>query len=196
MKTLVLVLLVYCGSMFAQEPIRFRGAYVGESLSDFVDCSSHKPKVIKEGYKIYGKLCEGKPGAISRIKNRAVLSVALDGESFGFNESRLGSITIFVPDADWEQVRDDLTAKMGAPLKEVPQVYQNGFGAHWEYGQGFWQTDDLVAFAKVNVASLGGVAVNRPFSSVPQTEGIEIRIMGPEMAKRAKFLPSSGNTLD
>lgn len=52
-----------------------------------------------------------------------------------------------------------------------------------------------MVFAKVKVANVGGVAINRPFSNTPDTEGIEVRIIGPEMAKRAKLLPG-GNTLD
>jgi hypothetical protein len=195
MKKMVLLLLVCSPLLFAQDAIRFRGAYLGEPLSDFADCSSGKIKVIKQDYKAHGKICEGKPGVISRLKNKAFLGVVFEGESFTFSESRIVAITIFVPNEDWQKVRDDLTEKLGAPSKEVPQVYQNGFGAHWEYGQGFWQATDLVAFAKVKVANVGGVTINRPFSNTPQTEGIEVRIMGPEMAKRAKLLPG-GNTLD
>ena len=195
MKTL-LVLLVCCCPMFGQEPIRFRGAYVGEPLSDFADCSSGKPKVIKEGYKAYGKICNGKAGAISRLKNKAFLGVVFKGESFTFMESRIVAITIFVANENWQKVRDDLTEKLGAPSKEVPQVYQNGFGAHWEYGQGFWQAANLVVFAQVKVANVGGAAITRPFSNTPETEGIEIRIMGPEMAKRAKLLSTGPNSID
>jgi hypothetical protein len=194
MKKMVLVLLV--SFAFAQEPVKFRGAFVGEPLSDFVDCSSSKGKLLKEGYKSHGKLCEGKSGSISRLKNRALLGVTMDGEVFGFNESKVVAIMIFVPNDNWEKVRDDLTEKLGPPSKEMPQVYQNGFGAHWEYGQGFWQTANLVAFAKVKVANLGGVAINRPFSHTPETEGIEVTITDPEYAKKGKLLSASPNTMD
>lgn len=133
MKSSLLVLLVCCCPLFAQELIRFRGAYIGKPLSDFADCSSGKAKVVKDGYKAHGKICEGKAGAISRLKNKALLGVVFEGESFTFIDSRIAAITIFVSNQDWQKVRDDLTEKLGAPSGEVPQVYQNGFGAHWEY---------------------------------------------------------------
>jgi hypothetical protein len=141
-------------------------------------------------------LCEGKSGSISKLKNRAFLGVALDGEVFGFNESRVVTIVILVPNNDWEKVRDDVTEKLGPPSKEMPQVYQNGFGAHWEYGQGFWQTANLVAFAKIKVANLGGVAINRPFSNNPETEDIEVTIMDPEYAKHVNLSSTSPNSMD
>jgi hypothetical protein len=194
MKKMVLVLLVSIA--FAQEPVKFRGAFIGEPLSDFVDCSSHKGRPLKEGYKTHGKLCEGKSGSVSKLKNKAFMGVALDGEVFGFNESRVVTIMIYVANADWEKVRDDLSEKLGPPSREMPQVYQNGFGAHWEYGQGFWQSANLVAFAKVKVANLGGVAINKPFSNTPETEGIEVTITTPEYAKHSKLLSTSPNSMD
>ncbi len=198
MKKMVLLVLILLltGFVFGQEPIRFRGAYIGESLSDFVDCSSGKAKALKDGYKSHGKLCEKGMGSISRLKNRAILGVKEEGEVFGFNESKLIAIQIFVANEDWDQVRDDLTGKLGMPVKDIPQVYQNLFGARWEYGQGFWQSGEVLAFAHVKVAELGGRAINQPFTNNPETEGIEITITNLEVARHLRLLGPSRNTLD
>jgi hypothetical protein len=42
----VLVSLVSVAS--AQEPIKFRGAFIGEPVADFIDCSAGKGKLLKE----------------------------------------------------------------------------------------------------------------------------------------------------
>src|SRR5207245_6447790 len=34
------VMLIMLGCAFAQEPVKFRGAWIGQLLSDYVDCSS------------------------------------------------------------------------------------------------------------------------------------------------------------
>ena len=54
----------------------------------------------------------------------------------------------------------------------------------------------MVAFAKVKVANLGGVAINRPFSNTPETEGIEVTITNPEYAKKGKLLSAGPNSMD
>jgi hypothetical protein len=187
------LLVVLASVAFAEEPIKFRGAYVGEPLSDFVDCSSGKGKLLKEGYKSHGKLCEGKKGVIWRTKIRGFLNTKEDGDAFMFEGSKLFRIMIFIPNEDWEKVRYDITDKMGAPASEVPQTFQNGFGARWEYNQGFWSKGDTVVFAGIKVDSVAGQAITSPFSNQPSTRGIEVTITDAEHAK----LPSTtANSMD
>jgi hypothetical protein len=162
MKQLVLALLVIAAgcAAFAQqsEPIKFRGAYIGQPISDYADCASGKGKSLREGYKLHGKPCTGL-GSVFRTKMKHFMSSTMEGDGFAFENGKLFSITIYIPNEDWDKVRYDLTEKLGPPAKEVPQLYQNGFGARWEYEQGFWQKENLVAFAKIKVANIGGVAI-------------------------------------
>jgi len=171
----VLALLVIAAgcAAFAQqfEPIKLRGAYIGQPISDYADCASGKGKSLREGYKLHGKPCTGL-GSVFRTKMKHFMSSTMEGDGFAFENGKLFSITIYIPNEDWDKVRYDLTEKLGPPAKEVPQLYQNGFGARWEYEQGFWQKENLVAFAKIKVANIGGVAITH----VPETEGIEVTI--------------------
>jgi hypothetical protein len=199
--TLVVLFLLQCSFAQSGEPIKFRGAYIGEPLSDFVDCSHGKPKSIRDGYKTYGKLCERSTGTISRIKSkRAPLGgmlnpsqFKLDGETFGFIDGKLFTVIVYVPNDDWSKVKYDLTQKLGEPISQVPEVFQNAFGARWEYNQGFWQKADIVAFAGVDVETIGNRAELDPWSHAPMTHGIEVRITDSDHAK----LPSTtANSLD
>jgi hypothetical protein len=185
MKVLIAVTLL-CGFCFAQdEPIKFRGAYLGEPVTDFVDCSSSKGKLIKDGYKLHGHACESN-GIVSRIKVHGSFAKAAsrDGEELYFENQKLVRMKIYVPDDDWDKVRYDLSQKLGEPVSEPPQVYQNGFGARWEYGQGFWMKGDTVAYAGVKVGPVGGLNF---------THGIEISITD---STRAKVASSTPSTLD
>lgn len=190
MSKLFAVLLLLVPLTFAEEPIKFRGAYIGQPLSELVDCSSGKPKVLVDGFKTHGKLCEGK-GTISHIKGHARLMQAAteEGEMFFFEGQKLATIKIMIPNEDWDKVKYDLTQKLGEPLSDAPTVYQNGFGARWEYGKGFWVKGDTVAAAGVRVA--GGPA--NPFTHQQFTHGIEITIMS---AERAKLPSTTPNSLD
>lgn len=187
MKTpaLTLVLLLSGFALSQNEPIKFRGAYIGEPVAELVDCSSHKPKSLKDGYKVSGKVCEGKPGVVSRIKFSNLLSMREEGESFLFADKKLYRIVIFIPHDDWEKVKYDLTEKLGNPVSEIPDVYQNGFGARWEFSQGMWIKDDLVAVAgtKVDTAPVFG---NRPTS-----EGIQVSVTDKVHAKLPSTRPNS-----
>jgi len=173
------------------EPVKFRGAYIGEPLSEIVDCSG-KPHALKEGYKVHGKICEGQKGSVARVKGHTrILSgndPAEEGEVFLFDANRLLRIKIYVPDeSEWEKVKYDLTQKLGEPSKEAPQIYQNGFGAKWEYDQGFWVHGNTVAYAGVKVSRFG----HRLYSNAPATQGIEITITDAESAKLPSTQPNS-----
>ena len=186
-----IAILVFVASLaFAQEPVTFRGTYIGEPLSDFVDCSSGKAKSLREGYKPHGKLCEGK-GTVARIKMHGLMNPKGDGEIIFIEEQKVATIKILVPNEDWDKVKYDLTQKLGEPLSEIPTVYQNGFGARWEFDRGFWVKGDTVASAGVKVAHLGSQAVKNPFTGQIDTEGIEITIMSAERAKLPATRPSS-----
>lgn len=191
MKKMVLVVLV--SMAFAQEPVKFRGAFVGEPLSDFVDCSSSKAKKLKNEYRLHGNLCAGKRGVVFNTRTKGLLNPKTEGEAFWFDNSKLIRIQIFVPNDDWEKVRYDISGKMGEPVREVPQVFQNGFGARWEYDQGFWVKGNVVVYAGVKVLTIGGSAVANPLSNGAATSGIEVTVTDAEHAK----LPStSPNTMD
>lgn len=192
LRYLLPALLILSSVSFAQEPIKFRGAYIGESLGDFLDCSQSKPALLKDGYKVHGKLCEGKKGSIYRMRG-GMLSNREEGEIFMFENRALFRILISIPNDDWDKVRYDLTEKMGEPKSEIPTVYQNAFGAHWEYGKGFWEKNDTVAFAGVKVAHMGTQAINSPWTHQPQTEGIQITVTD---SAHAKLPESSANSLD
>ena len=96
-----------------------------------------------------------------------------------------------VPNEDWEKVRYDLSEKLGPPLEEVPQVFQNGFGARWEYERGFWNKGDVVAYAGVKVETLGHQAINNPFTNQPDLDGIEITVTDAQHAKLPQTRPNS-----
>ena len=177
------------------EPIKFRGAYLGQSLSDYVDCSAHKAKSLKDGYKVHGKVCEGKVGVVARLKMHTRVmgtlfsdkDAAFEGEEFFFDASKVTRIKIYIPDEnEWGKVRYDLIQKLGEPASEIPTVYQNAFGARWEYSQGFWVHGDTVAFAGIKTN-------NFTTRSRPATEGIELTITD---ATRAKLPETRASTLD
>jgi hypothetical protein len=173
-----------------QEPIRFRGAYVGQPLSELVDCSQKKPRVLIDGYKVHGKVCDGERGVIARLKghsrvlrgmvqslsdSHSYIGTSFEGEEFFLDKSRVVRIRIsFAEESQWEKVKYDLTQKLGPPSSEVPQVYQNGFGARWEYDQGFWVNGDIVAYAGVKTSGVGSHVI---------TEGIQLNITDTVTAK-------------
>lgn len=176
----------------AADPITFRGAYIGQPVSDFVDCSLRKPRPLKDGFKSHGNICEGKKGTVWRIKSHArILSgngTSEDGEIFLFEDRKVIRIKILIgEEAEWEKVKYDLTEKLGPPTSDVPQIYQNGFGARWEYDQGFWIHDSTVAYAGVKVSKY----VTRVFGNDPATEGIEINITDTDHAKLPSNRPST-----
>lgn len=174
------------------EPIKFRGAYLGEPLSDYVDCSSGKAKSLREGYKTHGKLCEGKSGMIARYKHSGFASSKRDAEIFSFEQSKLIQIQIVVPNDDWEKVRYDLVQKLGEPASEIPDVYQNGFGARYEFNRGFWSNGNVVVAAGIKVLNLWGEAIRSPSGQIA-TEGVEIKVMD---AQRAKLPSTRASTID
>ena len=108
-----------------------------------------------------------------------------------FENGKLFRITINIPNEDWNKVRFDLTEKLGEPAKELPQVFQNAFGARYEYEQGFWQKGEIVAFAKIKVAALGNQVIRNPFTNRPDTEGIEVTITDAIHAKLPDTPPST-----
>lgn len=173
------------------EPIRFRGAYVGQPISDYVDCSSRHPKALHEGWRTHGDICSGKRGYILHTKAKGIMSPKLEGESFVIENSKIATIKLFVPNDDWDKVRYDLTQKMGPPVSEVPDIYQNGFGARWEYSKGFWSNGDIVVAAGVKVDTFAGTAMTGPFNNTPRTMGIRITITDAEHAKLPSTLPST-----
>ena len=196
MKTAVVLPLLLISAALAQtdssslQPIKFRGAYIGEPVAELVDCSG-KPKALVDGYKVSGKVCDGGKGSVHRVKNRAKLGVREDGEIFFLESGKVVTIKVLVPNDDWDKVKYDLSQKLGEPSSEAPTVYQNGFGARWEYGKGFWVKDGIVAAAGVKVSHLGGQAINNPFTNQPDTQGIEITIMSAERAKVPNTTPNS-----
>jgi hypothetical protein len=183
------VLLFVAFGLFAagqDNVIKFRGVYIGESVTDLVDCSSNKPK--REGYKVHGKVCQQKGGLILHEKVHGFVNPKEEGERIKIEDGKVAVITIHVPNEDWEKVKYDLTEKLGEPISDAPQLYQNGFGARWEFDQGFWQKGALVAAAGVKV-----LPVHAVLSNGPATEGIQITIMS---AERAKLPSTTPNTLD
>lgn len=195
MKKLFAILLLFVPVAFAEDSIKFRGAYIGQPVSDWVDCSSRKAKSVVDGFKVHGKICEGGKGAISHLKGHQhfMAGPTEEGEIFFVENRKITTIKIMIPNNDWDKVKYDLTQKLGEPLSEAPTVYQNGFGARWEYGKGFWVKGNVVAAAGVKVAHLGNQAINGLGSNTPETEGIEITIMS---AERAKLPSAAPNSLD
>lgn len=171
----------------AADPITFRGAYIGQPVSDYVDCSSGKAKALKEGYRTRGKLCAGGHGIVFHTKMAGLFDPKDSGEWLESDNGKIIRIKIFIPkEDDWEKVRYDLTQKLGDPVSEVPDVYQNGLGARWEFNKGFWMKGDVVAFAGIKV-----MPIHRVFGSGPATSGIEITITDPVHAKLPSTTPST-----
>jgi hypothetical protein len=180
----------------SNEVIKFRGAYLGQPLSDYVDCSSGKPKPLEKGYRTHGDLCGGKKAYLFHTKSHGFWDPQTEGEFFIFENRSVTKITIEVPNNDWEKVRFDLSQKLGQPTSEAPQEYQNGFGAHWEFNQGFWRKGNVIAYAGMQVSTLGhcgGFAAALASSSQPCSEAIRIVITTPE---RAGTPDSKANSLD
>jgi hypothetical protein len=176
----------------SQSPIKFRGAYIGQSLADYVDCSGDKPRKLKDSYRLHGSLCSGGKGTVFATKTKGLMNPKTNGEMFFFENLKLVEIKIYIADDEWEKVKYDLTEKLGPPSTEQPQVFQNGFGARWEFEQAVWQKDNLVALARVRVITMAGHAVPRsPFSGPgPQTEGVEIVITDAARANVPSTRPS------
>jgi hypothetical protein len=196
MKLLLFALLAAIA--FAQDqpakdqPIKFRGAYIGEPVSDFVDCSTKKPTSSKEGFKVHGKPCDGRKGMIRHVKVHGMLNPKDNGEIFYIENQKVAEIKVLIGNDDWDKIRYDLTEKLGNPLSEAPEVYQNGFGARWEFNQGFWVKGDIVAAAGIKVLTTpGGSPVREPWSDRIATQGIEVRIMSAERAKLPNTQPNS-----
>jgi hypothetical protein len=185
------ILLLCVPICLAQNEPAFRGGFIGQPLSDYADCSSRKPKSIREGYKAYGK-CDGKV-AITRTHARSFMDPDPVGETFRFENQKLVEILIYIKNEDWEKTKYDLTQKLGQPRSEIPQIYQNGFGARWEFPQGFWSDGRIVAAARVKVDEFAGVANHKFFSNEIATKGIEIIITD---AERAKLPSTQPNSLD
>lgn len=196
MKLALIALLT--AAAFAQDqpakdqPIKFRGAYIGQSLSDYGQCDGSKLRLNEEEFKTHGKICEGRRGSIYHVKSHFI-SAKEDGLVLLFENQKIAEIKILIGNDDWDKVRYDLTEKLGNPLSEAPTVYQNGFGARWEFDKGFWVKGDIVAAAGIKVLTLGGGPVREPWSNRPATQGIEVTIMS---AQRAKLPNTQPNSLD
>ena len=68
--------------------------------------TAHRVKLATaEGYKSHGKLCEGKRGAVYRIKVHSFLNSKDEGEMFWFEDRQLVTIKIRIPNEDWDKVR-------------------------------------------------------------------------------------------
>lgn len=180
MKTLLLML-VMSGCVFAEEPLKFRGAWIGQSLSDYVDCSSGKAKKLNPEYRTHGNLCAGGQGFLFHTKTKGHLDPKTEGETYIFEDAKVVRITLLIPNEDWEKVKYDLTQKLGAPSSEVPEVYQNGFGARWELSQGFWVNGDIVVTAGVRSGVLNAL----------DTRGIQVIITDTQHAKLPSTTPST-----
>jgi hypothetical protein len=195
MKSLALLLLC-CVGCFSQDskPVTFRGGYIGQPLSDYADCSSGKPKSIKEGYKVYGN-CKLKRAAVAHTRARNFMDPSPVGEEFSFENDKLVEIHIYIKDEDWAKTKYDLTAKLGSPISENPQVFSNNFGGRWEYGQGSWIKGDIAAIARVKVdVSMEPLAnFDGRVAEQPMTKGIEIIVTD---SARAKLPSSTRSTLD
>lgn len=181
----VVIMMCLATAALAADQLTFRGAYIGEPVSDFVDCSSGKAKTLKEGYRTHGKVCDGR-GYIFHTKVKGLLDPKTSGEAMVTESGKITRIRIFVPNEDWEKVRYDLTQKMGDPVSEVPDVYQNALGGRWEFNQGFWANGNIVAFAGIKV-----LPVRKAFGNGPATDGIEINIMDAQHAKLPNTTPST-----
>ena len=184
MKVIPLVLVLVVTSVAADQ-VTFRGVYIGEPISNIVACSSGKAKAQK-GYRVRGNICDGQHGYIFHTQVKGILNPKESGEWFESEGGKVIRIRIFVPNEDWDKIRYDLTQKLGSPSSEVPAVYQNGFGARWEFNQGFWIKEDLVAYAGIKV-----LPVRRVFGSGPATDGIEINITDTQHAKLPSSRPST-----
>ena len=191
MKRLVVMLLVVVGCAFAQEPVKFRGAWIGQPLSDYVDCSSGKAKKLLHDYRTHGNICAGKRGIVFHTKTKGFMDPKTEGESYIFEDAKLVRITLLIPNEDWEKVKYDLSQKLGPPTSEVPEVYQNGFGARWEFSQGFWVKGDTVVVAGINVEHAGGIAIPRALGNSPATSGIQVTITDAQHAKLPSTTPST-----
>jgi len=188
---LLAAFLLFASLAFAQDqPIKFRGAYIGQPLTDYGQCNGNKIKLTADGFKSHGRVCDGK-GLIYHTKTRGLMNPKTEGEVLYFENQKLAEIKIMIPNEDWDKIKYDMTGKMGQPLSEAPTVYQNGFGARWEYSRGFWEKDGIVAAAGIKVLDIGGQALKDPLTNQPDTEGIEIRIMSANRAKMPETQPSS-----
>jgi hypothetical protein len=136
-------------------------------------------------------LCEGKRGLILHTQTKGLMDPKTSGESFVVEDRKVIRIVLFVPNEDWDKVRYDLTQKLGSPSSELPEVYQNGFGARWEFSQGFWSKGDLVVVAGVKVLTLLGSCVERALGPGCATDGIRITITDAAHAKLPSTLPST-----
>ena len=187
-----LVLLLLTAFGLAEEPMKFRGAYVGQPLSDWAECSaSGKAKSKLDGYKVHANCIKPGMGIVIHTRARGFMDPEPQGETFPFENQQLVEIHIFVKSDDWEKVKYDLTQKFGQPASETPQVYQNLFGARFEYGQGYWTSGTLVAIAKVKVDEHGSPLANMTGDHRPATRGIEVIVTDAHRAKLPSAMPST-----
>jgi hypothetical protein len=188
MKTIAFSMLFLCAvCAFAQDgPITFRGAYLGQPVSAYVDCSSGKARTIQPGYKTHGKLCRGERGWVYHTKSVGVWHPRAEGEILEFQGKVLSKIRIELANNDWEKLRYDLSQKLGEPSSEPPEVYGNLFGARWEFNQGFWRKGDIVAYAGEKVETIGGCGFADTLSQSrmphPCSDSIELVITTAQIA--------------
>jgi hypothetical protein len=113
------------------------------------------------------------------------------GEWLLFESQKLVEIKIFVKNDDWAKTKYDLTEKLGQPVSEVPQVFQNALGARWEYPEGFWLKGNTVAVARVKVSNEPKTFAILSPADQPITHGIEITITDSDRAKLPSKTPNS-----
>ena len=202
-RTAVLLTLLLTGVVFARaqqdepqqdrsQPIKFRGAYIGEPLADFVTCPGNKP--IDPAFKVHGNLCEEGKGRIENMKSKSrgfmdamtkktvQKTLSHDGVEITVVDGKIDAIRIQLPEeTDWDNLAADITAKLGKPIDQRGRSFQNKFGAHYDFPLSIWKRDGVIATAGVDAkAEFNGDSIT--------TAGIKVFITSSAKYKRDKPL--------
>jgi hypothetical protein len=158
-----------------------------------VTCPNNSP--VDAAFHLHGKLCEEGRGRIENMKhksrgfldalneNKTVKKAnSEDGMEIKFENGKIDSIRIQLPEeAEWENLAADITAKLGKPVDQHGQTFQNKFGARWEFPLSTWEKDGVIATALVEAKTeFDGKAIT--------TAGIKVFITSSAKYKRDKPL--------
>ena len=151
-------------------PLQFHGVSLGQPASAYIDCSSGKLLKGGRSFKALKKICAGEEQSlvVSWTNVGNILNVVEDKDTVIFNKGKITSIGLGMHKQTFGNVVSDMTVKLGRKPDNIdPQVFQNAYGAAWNFGKAVWN-GDVVVIVQESVNN-GGVP--------PTAHGVLVMIM-------------------
>ena len=139
------------------QTVTIKGHHLGETLEEFMQ-PGHSAQVTEQAGDNDGAYCRDslalvrsgiRSGTVNvKAGNGHICGHGLPKESFwSFQEGKLGGIYLELA-ASYEEVRDEMTSKIGAAPVERLSEMQNNYGARWINRIAEWNTADIHAELK------------------------------------------------